>query len=360
MVERRPLILEGGELKELPSGDTLPGSGGGGGSLAVQRRQKFTATPGQISFTTEAYTPQFVDVFLNGIHLIDVDDYTATTGNTVVLLEAADEFDVIEVISFETYLTANLTHNNLTGYVVDEHLDWRVNQGAKNIAPENLPVARLDAGDPVSLISLTHAYQIGPETGENIAMDGKTIMARNNGVAASLYLNTGGEAVHAPAFIGDGSGLTGLNTSMNILKQVDESNRTFGTGWAVGMTWNNFIKSAGSPVLFASSIPMRNDNSSWGGGYVRLEYSLDDGGSWTSLGDTGYDTVMTIGGDNIAHWDMTQIIDKPDIVASTQVRFRFQHKSYGGTLTIRASSGITHGVDYSFGSTQLSLIEIKV
>lgn len=32
MAERRPLIMLGGQIQELPSGDTLPGVGGGGGS----------------------------------------------------------------------------------------------------------------------------------------------------------------------------------------------------------------------------------------------------------------------------------------------------------------------------------------
>jgi hypothetical protein len=30
MAERRPLVIVGGEVTELPSGDTLPGGGGGG------------------------------------------------------------------------------------------------------------------------------------------------------------------------------------------------------------------------------------------------------------------------------------------------------------------------------------------
>lgn len=31
MAERRPLVIVGGDVTELPTGDTLPGSGGGGG-----------------------------------------------------------------------------------------------------------------------------------------------------------------------------------------------------------------------------------------------------------------------------------------------------------------------------------------
>ncbi len=33
MTERRPLVIIGGQISELPAGDTTPGSGTGGGSI---------------------------------------------------------------------------------------------------------------------------------------------------------------------------------------------------------------------------------------------------------------------------------------------------------------------------------------
>jgi len=104
---------------------------------------------------------------------------------------------------------------------------------------------------------------------------------------------------------------------------------------------------------------MRNDSASWGGGYTRVEYSIDNGITWASLGDTGYDTVMASGANIIGHWNAAQLIDKADIVAATQVRFRFQHRTYDSTLYIRSKNGITAGVGgYSFGDPQLTLMEI--
>lgn len=143
------------------------------------------------------------------------------------------------------------------------------------------------------------------------------------------------------------------------MKQTDPTNRTFSTSWAVGTTWNNFVKPANSIIHFASTIPMRNDSTSWGGAYTRVEYSIDNGTTWISLGDTGYDTVMEYG-QSINHWNGCQIINKADIVASTQVRFRFQHRSYDGTLTIRGSNGITDGVGYAFGDPQITLMAIAI
>lgn len=40
---------------------------------ATQHRESFTATEGQTSFATAGYTPQFLDVFLNGSHLSPAD-----------------------------------------------------------------------------------------------------------------------------------------------------------------------------------------------------------------------------------------------------------------------------------------------
>lgn len=146
----------------------------------------------------------------------------------------------------------------------------------------------------------------------------------------------------------------------NIYRHFDGTYRTFSTTWAVGMTMPNFPKSAGNPILFMANMQMRNDNSSWGGSHNRLEYSVDDGVNWVSLGDTGYDGPMVNGGDSIGQWTMTAIIDELNIVAATQVRLRFQHKAYGGTLQVNGSSERVVGPNFDFGGAAMSIMEIKV
>ena len=47
MAERRPLVVVSGVVKELPSGDTLPGSGGGTPTLVHVTTTTHTAAPGQ-------------------------------------------------------------------------------------------------------------------------------------------------------------------------------------------------------------------------------------------------------------------------------------------------------------------------
>ena len=51
----------------------------------TQTRQTFTATASQTSFPTLGYTAGFIDVYLNGVKLLDTVDYAATNGSDVVL-----------------------------------------------------------------------------------------------------------------------------------------------------------------------------------------------------------------------------------------------------------------------------------
>ena len=76
---------------------------------ATQTRDAFTATAGQTSFATGGYTPQFLDVYLNGVHLQSGADYTAGNGSDVVLTSGAALNDVLEVVAYTTFEVANVS-----------------------------------------------------------------------------------------------------------------------------------------------------------------------------------------------------------------------------------------------------------
>ena len=73
---------------------------------ATQHRESFTATEGQTSFATAGYTPQFVDVYLNGSHLSPA-DFTASNGSDVVLGVAASADDVCDIVSYTPFEIAS-------------------------------------------------------------------------------------------------------------------------------------------------------------------------------------------------------------------------------------------------------------
>jgi len=74
---------------------------------ATQTRDDFTATASQTTFATSGYTPGYLDVYLNGVHL-DSFDYTATNGSDVVLASSATAGDVVSVVAFTTFTLAEI------------------------------------------------------------------------------------------------------------------------------------------------------------------------------------------------------------------------------------------------------------
>jgi hypothetical protein len=81
---------------------------------ATQTRQSFTATASQTTFNTAGYTAGFIDVFLNGIKLVDGTDYTATNGSDVVLTTGAALDDVLDVVAYTAFDVANNTLTDAT------------------------------------------------------------------------------------------------------------------------------------------------------------------------------------------------------------------------------------------------------
>ena len=66
---------------------------------------EFTATAGQTTFTVPSYTVGYVDVYRNGVQLASA-DYTATSGVTIVLTQAANLNDLVRVVAlYNTQIT---------------------------------------------------------------------------------------------------------------------------------------------------------------------------------------------------------------------------------------------------------------
>ena len=90
---------------------------------ATQTRDSFTATSGQTSFATGGYTPNFLDVYLNGVKLASA-DYTATNGSDVVLASGASTGDILEVVAFTTFNSASSSiddNGNATAITIDSN-----------------------------------------------------------------------------------------------------------------------------------------------------------------------------------------------------------------------------------------------
>lgn len=139
---------------------------------------------------------------------------------------------------------------------------------------------------------------------------------------------------------------------LNSYVEVDSADRSFGTTWADGKIWAKNNYAGNSKLLVMLYLPARNDSSSWGGGYVSLQYSVN-GAAYVSLGQSGYDQVMQLGG--AGSIDSNSYHFLLDITGSgpCTVQFKCQHRSYDGTLYINTS----HEAQGDFFS-KLTVLEI--
>ena len=85
----------------------------------IQKKETFTATAGQTTFNTTGYTDgNFINVFLNGVRLVNGTDYTATNGSDIVLATAASASDVLD---FETFNEFQLSDQEFADSVIIEN-----------------------------------------------------------------------------------------------------------------------------------------------------------------------------------------------------------------------------------------------
>jgi len=91
-------------------------------TLVARTEFDYTATAGQTTFTgsdndggTLAYTAGRIDVYLNGSHLNQTDDYVATNGTSVVLQSGATVGDILHIVN---HGNVNLI-SNVAGSAID-------------------------------------------------------------------------------------------------------------------------------------------------------------------------------------------------------------------------------------------------
>ena len=82
---------------------------------ATRTEFDYTATAGQTTFTGNdndseslSYTAGQIDVYLNGSHLNQTDDYVATNGTSVVLQSGASAGDILHIVAYGSFNVANV------------------------------------------------------------------------------------------------------------------------------------------------------------------------------------------------------------------------------------------------------------
>jgi hypothetical protein len=96
----------------------------------TSQRYNYTATNAQTTFTgadnngnTLTYDAGYIDVYLNGVKLLNGTDVTVSSGSSVVLASGATTGDVVDIVAYGTFSVASLNADNLdSGTVPDARI----------------------------------------------------------------------------------------------------------------------------------------------------------------------------------------------------------------------------------------------
>ena len=149
---------------------------------ATQSRDVYTATSNQTTFTTQGYTPGFVSVYLNGVHLARA-DFTATNGSDVVLASGATADDVVEIVSFGTFQSADalpLTGGTMTGDLIVPDGDLIL--GSTAVTATAAEINLIDGGTARGTTAIAD--------GDGVLVNDAGTMRMTNVTTLATYMNT--------------------------------------------------------------------------------------------------------------------------------------------------------------------------
>ncbi|MCK5537972.1 MAG: hypothetical protein KAI79_14190, partial [Bacteroidales bacterium] len=136
-----------------------------------------------------------------------------------------------------------------------------------------------------------------------------------------------------------------LKGIINTTYYYDTVTVSFGTTVVAGKIWDNITKQAGNDIIFSYRMPFRSDNTGWDGAETEMLYSIDGGTNYITMGNTGHNGgVMNNNASGIGSISGTVFLDIQAIRDATQVRFKYLHRSYAGTVRINETHNIATGV----------------
>jgi hypothetical protein len=161
----------------------------------TSQRYNYTATSGQTTFTgadnngnTLTYDAGYIDVYLNGVKLLNGTDVTVTSGSSVVLASGATTGDVVDIVAYGTFSVASLNADNLTSGTVPDARITGTYTGITGLDLTDNSKIRLGTGNDLEI------YHDGSNS--FISDEGTGLLAfTTNGTA--IQLNSAGEQMGA-------------------------------------------------------------------------------------------------------------------------------------------------------------------
>ena len=187
-----------------------------GDSSVTIARQTNTATGVTTTFTFSAgYDVGYLDVYINGVRLVNITDYAATDTSTVTLTTPAQALDVVELVAYKAFNVGN------------------VSSAAGNFSVGgDLSVSGSYSGDGSGLSGIV----TGITAGDNISVSGSTGNVTITGLANTANVSADTLVVTGVSTLGAITGTTGSFSGSISGGDITGAAATFSGSVSVGGT----------------------------------------------------------------------------------------------------------------------------
>ena len=253
-------------------------------------RFKYTASGGQTTFTgsddngnTLAYDASFIDVYLNGVKLVNGTDVTVTSGTSVVLASGATAGDIVDIVGFGTFNVAAIAASSITsGTMADARLPstmaGKTLTGANVTTVYNGLVAGGDGGSNDGQIQLNcsqNSHGVKIKAPPHSAAQSYTLTLPQS-ITNDYFLKTDGSGNLSFAEVPQPTTPTVADVSQTIAPDTATTINITGTNFS-GIPIVDFIKTDGS-VTRSNTVSLTNATTlsvnatlASGSYYVRIE-----------------------------------------------------------------------------------------
>ena len=331
-----------------------------GDSAVIIASQTFEPTGIQTNFTfASGYDPGYIDVYLNGARLIYANDYTATDGSTVALVDAANNGDVLECVAYKAFNVAQVSSSTgnftvgqdltVTGFTTGGSAYYSGIVTATSFSGDGSALTGMASTDNIITgvaVTVGGILRVTDTTASTSSITGAVIVSGGVGIAKSLHvggnISVGGTLTYEDVTNVDSVGLITARSGIQ-----------FGAAGVGGTI-------TGTGAVNIIGISTFESNVEFGqagvGGTVTALGHAEFVGIVTASGLDAAISVWTLGASGTNHYTFTGPGDlsgdtDPDLQLIRGQKYIFKNRSGGHPFRIQSTVNGSTGTAYNDGVT---------